>query len=80
MNIKELKSVKTISTEERLSNEHWVYVKALLLTHNCSKENVDKIEFHYKTAFIHGYKHGINAKSAMLCVAKGKNERVTRST
>lgn len=43
---------------EILANEHWKYVKELLDAHCEDDENIERIGFHYKTAFIHGYKHG----------------------
>ena len=43
---------------KQLSREHWTYIKQLLLTHGVPIEQVNVIGFHYKTAFIHGYKHG----------------------
>ena len=42
---------------ERLVNEHWCYINALLDAHNESEEIRDKISFHYRSAFIHGWKH-----------------------
>lgn len=47
-----------IDKSKQLACEHWAYVKQLLLTHGVSIEQVNIIGFHYKTAFIHGYKHG----------------------
>jgi len=40
-----------------LAEAHWKYVEAVLEAHNV--HNVDEIGFHYKSAFIHGYKHGV---------------------
>lgn len=42
---------------EALANEHWAYVRDLLEVHG--QEELYKIEFHYKSAMIHGYKHGV---------------------
>lgn len=39
-----------------LVNAHWNYVRDLLMMHG--QEELDKIEYHYKTAMVHGYKHG----------------------
>lgn len=42
---------------EKLIDDHWEYVKGVLESY---KEDLDigEIAFHYKTAFLHGYKHG----------------------
>jgi hypothetical protein len=42
------------------ADEHWAYIKQLFITHgdDADPEEMAKIEFHYKTAFVHGYKHG----------------------
>ena len=51
-----------------LAEEHWEYIESLLEQHGESDDVVDKIGFHYKTAFVHGYKHGWNER----IVYKGK--------
>ena len=38
-----------------LIDKHWEYIKSLLNAHD-EKETI-KVEFHYKTAFAHGWKH-----------------------
>lgn len=37
---------------------HWHYIEQLLRTHG-QNVNIKVIEFHYKSAFVHGFKHGI---------------------
>lgn len=49
---------KNMSVEE-LAEEHWNYVKDLLGIHGEKSKIIDKIGFHYVTAFEHGYKHGV---------------------
>lgn len=44
---------------DTLVRDHWEYIQALLLVQNCDEDDLKMIEFHYKTAFLHGYKHGI---------------------
>ena len=46
---------------QELADAHWEYVGQLLRVGqvNDPPEGLDIIEFHYKTAFMHGYKHGI---------------------
>ena len=47
------------NTAKELSNEHWRYIKSLLETHKIDEEVIKQIGFHYTTAFVHGWKHGI---------------------
>jgi len=42
---------------KKLINKHWGYIEALLKAHNEDKKTIKKIKYHYKTAFVHGYKH-----------------------
>jgi hypothetical protein len=44
---------------EALAKAHWGYVESVLLTHGLNSLFVKDIGFHYQTAFIHGYKHGV---------------------
>ena len=44
---------------KKLAEEHWRYVGDLLLTHGEPEHNVNVIGWHYKAAFIHGYKHAM---------------------
>ena len=46
---------------EKLINNHWAYVKDVLEAHGTVPEDVKLAEFHYKTAFMHGYKHALEA-------------------
>ena len=44
-----------------LVDAHWEYIKGVLLRRsrgNLSNCDLDEIEYHYKTAMIHGYGHG----------------------
>ena len=43
----------------KLAEEHWNYIDKLLELHAVEKELRDIISYHYKTAFIHGYKHAM---------------------
>lgn len=40
---------------------HWEYVKSVLISHGENDETIEKCGFHYRTAFTHGYKHGIES-------------------
>ena len=42
----------------KLAQDHWNYIKSLLEAHAVDEYEIDVIGFHYRTAFIHGYKHG----------------------
>lgn len=51
------------ATADRLADEHWSYIRFLLLTHGTKEEDLGQVEFHYRSAFVHGYKHGLEAKN-----------------
>ena len=42
-----------------LADAHAEYMKKLLTVHNIAPWVIKQILFHYKTAFIHGFKHAI---------------------
>jgi len=44
----------------RTAIAHWSYIEQVLLTHGEDKNIIEKIGFHYKSAMIHGYKHGLD--------------------
>lgn len=44
---------------EELANAHWSYVESVLIAHDVPMEIIYQCGFHYKTALIHGFKHGI---------------------
>ena len=56
---------------ESLAEAHWKYIEELLATHLVSYKRRKAIEFHYKSAFIHGYGHGVED----ACNGKVKWER-----
>jgi hypothetical protein len=45
------------SAVEVLAASHWSYIEGLLRAHSEPEWLVQIIGHHYKTAFIHGYKH-----------------------
>lgn len=55
------------TTAEKLAEAHWEYIEALLRNEinasnepsECLERYIQSIGFHYKTAMIHGYKHGV---------------------
>lgn len=42
-----------------LVDEHWQYIRALLIQHGEDFGTVEKIGFHYRTAMEHGWKHAV---------------------
>ena len=40
---------------DELIDNHWEYIKEFLNAHD--EKEIRKIEFHYRTAFAHGWKH-----------------------
>ncbi len=56
--------VKTKKTIEEMSDEHWEFVVGILVRANldANTEGMALIEYLYKQAIIHGYKHGIEEK------------------
>jgi len=42
---------------ERKAAEHWEYIKGVLEVHNVTPGDVDICGHHYRTAFVHGWKH-----------------------
>ena len=62
---------------KKLANDHWNYIKSLLETHDKPQNIIDIIEFHYQTAFIHGFKHGVEWLREQI--EKQKSEAIKRS-
>lgn len=46
-----------VQISKDLAEAHWEYIKGVLLAHKVSPEIVNLCAFHYKAAFIHGWKH-----------------------
>ena len=45
-----------------LASEHWAYVESVLRAHQVHGTVVDVCGHHYRTAFIHGYKHAMEER------------------
>jgi len=43
---------------EELARAHWGYIESVLSKHDLTMHEIELAEFHYVSAFIHGYKHG----------------------
>lgn len=44
-----------------LASAHWGYVKSVLEAHDEDPNIIERCGFHYREAFIHGYKHGVES-------------------
>ena len=47
------------SYAEKLAADHWGYVDSLFAIHGVSEKEREVIGFHYKSAMVHGFKHGV---------------------
>ena len=45
---------------KKLADKHWNYIEDLLETHGEREDLIEKLAFHYRKAFIHGFNHGVN--------------------
>lgn len=53
-------AVTIYAAGEALADKHWQYVVDLLRIHvSFWHPELEQLEFHYKSAMIHGYKHGV---------------------
>ena len=43
-----------------LAEAHWDYISDLLIEHRIANEEIERIGFHYRSAMIHGFKHGFD--------------------
>ena len=44
---------------EEVAKAHWDYISELLEVHKEDSKTIDMVKFHYISAFIHGWKHGV---------------------
>ena len=56
---------------KKIIDAHWKYIERLLYVHNEDKATIRKIEYHYKTAMQHGWKH---CKQDILKIIKESND------
>ena len=53
----------TIKEPGKMAELHWNYIKAILVIHGFADDySLNLIGFHYQTAFVHGFKHGVESK------------------
>jgi hypothetical protein len=62
---------------EMLAAAHWGYVESVLQLHGEQLDVIEKCGEHYKAAFVHGFKHGIESLSENSA-DKGSKIAVTR--
>jgi len=62
---------------EILAAAHWAYVESVLQLHGEDQGVIEKCGEHYKAAFVHGFKHGIESLSENSA-DKGSKIAVTR--
>lgn len=44
---------------ESLATAHWLYIESLLSAHGQDETTIEQCGFHYRTAFVHGWKHAM---------------------
>ena len=44
---------------EEVVEAHWDYIESLLVNHGEDTKIIAMVKFHYISAFIHGWKHGV---------------------
>ena len=60
----ELTNREAIAKE--MANAHWSYIRQMLVHDQLTDIEIERIGFHYKTAFEHGFKH-----ADQISVARG---------
>lgn len=48
-----------VNEAEILASDHWRYLQSVLVAHGVAERDQDLCGHHYRTAFVHGYKHGV---------------------
>lgn len=56
----------SIPDVEQLAAAHWRYVESVLRAHDEADEVIAKCGHHYRTAFVHGWKHAKEEQSRRL--------------
>jgi len=49
-------------TSEDQAMAHWRYIEGVLNTHLIDPDEIERVGFHYRTAFVHGWKHAEEAQ------------------
>jgi hypothetical protein len=53
------KEVHKMTQATELAEAHWSYVESVIRVHGADDQTIKECAHHYKTAFAHGYKHGV---------------------
>jgi hypothetical protein len=64
---------------KKLIDNHWEYVYGVLRHTGLSTEERERIEYHYKTAFEHGFKHGVESVDHENVVYSPRNRGAGKS-
>jgi hypothetical protein len=60
------KTERSTRDPEQLAEAHWAYVEQVIRLEtpegDFSEDYINAVGFHYKSAFVHGYKHGREEK------------------
>jgi hypothetical protein len=51
--------MKDTKEVKEMCEQHWSYVKGILIMHGEDLNVIDKIGWHYIQAMMHGYKHAV---------------------
>lgn len=57
---------KELSEAERQAELHWEYVESVLAIHNINMSEINLCAHHYRTAFVHGWKHSQEAMNGKV--------------
>lgn len=50
-----------VKVAKEIAENHWEYIEKVILLEHLGPVNLDRIKFHYITALIHGFCHGVEA-------------------
>ena len=42
---------------KQIIDDHWEYIEKTLRIHHVKESEIEIAKYHYKTAFLHGFKH-----------------------
>lgn len=56
---------------KQLASEHGKYIRELLNKHGEDPWTIEKIMWHYETAMVHGYKHGLQDSGGSVFMLDG---------
>ena len=50
-----------VDKAKEMAEAHWQYVESVLVAHTEVAHVIERCKLHYISAFIHGYKHGVES-------------------